>query len=322
MVLEAVKGIEKVRFFERWDDPKIAGRGSWAPEFVMVHGTAGSDSLVGLRTGSYGSHKPVPGANFLIARDGTLHVLTHRLAYHAGRGGPFRGVAAGMMNHRSWGLEFETWQRVRDLTFAQIETGAKLIAGLLQQMKRGLDRIIQHKEWAPRNKPHDTLYPTEWWRAHVASAMKKETKVTRSSLPGPTKKHSGEIGATVMHKTPVDAPVTVLGDGKWYDAATLVLPNEGEYLVSFQVRMPAAATSRARVKLARLDFGEAEPGKPDDTGHGWAQPSAKMFGEWERWDTPIEHPMSGGGSVVARILMPADSKSAQMRFVVKAKRIA
>lgn len=316
VVLAAVSDIRKVKFAAKWDSRSIAGKGTWSPTFVMVHGTAGGDSLAGLASGAYGDHRPVPGAHFLVSRDGTVHVLTHRKAYHAGRGGPLRGVAAGMMNGYAWGIEFETWQRVQDLTPAQIESGGKLIAGLLREMGAGLDRIIQHKEWAPKNKPHDTLYSTAWWKDQVSPFMSKVTVPVKT----PVVKHSGKIGSSSpYHKTPVTKPVTVVGSAKPYVAAILDLP-EGRYLCSFQVRMPAGAGD-AEAEIVRLNF----PGLAarDSTGHNPVPRARKLYDKWWRWRSPIEHSIAvpeGGGKVSFEITMPPGVH--KMRFVCKATRLS
>jgi hypothetical protein len=316
-VRNAVKGIKTVRFFRRWDDPAIAGRlGTFAPRFVMVHGTAGTDSRGILQSGA--GHVPVPGSNFLVNRDGSLDVQTHRMAYHAGTGGPFRGVARNRMNPVSWGIEFETLQRKKDLTTAQIATGAKLIAGLLKETGLGLDDIIQHKEWNPRGKPNDTLYSTAWWREQVKPFMNVKESEVAVSAPAPMKAtHSGKIGATAMTKTPVDKPVTIPG-GVWVTMAVITLPDTGEYSVSMQVRSPAGSGA-GRVQLVRLGW----PGlaKEDSTGHNPTAAASVVGKETHRWCTPIQgHVMAGGGPVAFQYMLPAGSHK-PVRAVCKAVKV-
>jgi hypothetical protein len=124
------------------------------------------------------------------------------------------------------------------------------------------------------------------------------------------------VGKSVMHKTPVTAPVVVRG-GKWYDVAIADLPAGGKFALSLQVRMPAGA-GNGEVELVRLDW----PGLADEdsTGHNVVLRAVKMFGTWRRWRTPIQsHMIDGGGPVAYRILMPAGRHT--MRFVAKATRV-
>lgn len=154
----------RVKFAPRWDDTEIAGKGVFDPRYILMHHTAGIDSLAWLRSGC--DHKPVPGSHFLVSRDGTVHVLTRFLAYHAGKGGPYKEVDAGMMNHYSWGIEIESLGLKKDLPKVQLEAAAHLAAGLLDAMGVPTDRIINHKTWRPGGKT-DTLYSDAFWRSRA-----------------------------------------------------------------------------------------------------------------------------------------------------------
>jgi hypothetical protein len=318
IVQNAVKGIPRVRYFRRWDDKAIAGKlGTFAPRFVMVHGTAGTNSRGILESGA--GHVPVPGSNFLVNRDGSLDVQTHRMSYHAGTGGPFRGVPRNRMNPVSWGIEFETLQRKKDLTVAQIATGAKLIAGLLRETGLGLDDIIQHKEWNPKGKPHDTLYSTAWWREQVKPYMNVRESEMVVKAPAPLKAtHSGKIGATAMTKTPVDSPVEIPG-GVWVTMAVITLPDTGEYSVSMQVRSPVGSGA-GRVQLVRLAW-PGNPQKEDSTGHNPTAPATVVGNETHRWNTPIQgHVMAGGGPLAFQYMLPKGVHK-PVRAVCKAVKI-
>lgn len=170
-LLEAVAGL-RAEFTARWDDGAIAGRGSFEPRLVMLHHTAGTDSLHFLQ--NVPGLAPVPGAHFLVSRDGTVHVLSRFVAYHAGRGGPRWGVAAGMANHAAWGIEIEDLGRGLTMTESQVDAAARLSAGLLRAMGVGLDALVQHKEWSTTGKV-DTLYPTAFWRDRVAAHLTPPT---------------------------------------------------------------------------------------------------------------------------------------------------
>lgn len=182
-IAEAVKGLT-VKYAPRWQDPKIAGFDdpTWSPKFVMLHHTGGTSSYSGLASGAFGGHKPVPGANFLVNRDGSVAVLSRYITYHAGKGGPRWGVPANLMNPVCWGIEIEDLGRERTMTAAQIDATARLAAGLLRAMGRDLDCLIQHKEWSSTGKP-DTLYTTAFWRDKVGEHLRPEASA--SSAPDP-----------------------------------------------------------------------------------------------------------------------------------------
>lgn len=201
-LLAAVGYVERVQYAPRWDDPRIAGKGVFEPRFVVLHHTAGTNSLQWLASGC--DHKPVPGAHFLVARDGLVHVLTRSLAYHAGIGGPSHGVAHGMMNHYAWGIEIESLGLSRDLTDAQIVSVARLTAGLCDAMNVGTVNVINHRDWSTTGKT-DTLYDASWWRERVDPYRNINSPVQvpqneTSRVPAPFPGHSfgyGERGAHV-----------------------------------------------------------------------------------------------------------------------------
>lgn len=304
-----------VRYVKGWDDLRIAGRGTFAPRFTMLHHTAGTSSLAYM-TRPNGEWGPVRLAHFLVNRDGSVDVCAAVKTYHAGRGGPKWGVAAGGMNGYAWGIEIEDLGRGLTMTDAQIASAAMLAGGLNDAMgRRDVDATIQHREWNPSGKT-DTRYPTTFWLDRIAEERKKVSTTVVASKVGPTLKHSGKVGSSSpMYKTPLAKPVTVTG-GQEYTAAVLDLP-AGRYICTFQVRMPKGVGA-AEAELVRLGW----PGltKEDSTGHNPVPAASRMFGVWRRWRTPIEHSMDGGGKVAFRIVLPAGSHP--MRFVCKATRIA
>lgn len=302
----------RIVFEKDWNSPRIAGRGTWAPKFVMLHHTAGTASLKPLLNTAW---PPVRGAHFLVDRDGTVRVLAAGKAYHAGKGGPRFGIDAGMMNGYAWGIEIEDLGKSQTMTDAQIDSAARLSRGLLEAMGRDLDALIQHREWNPAGKV-DTRYPSAFWRDRV-TAVTKPQEVANMSTPTigrPLAKWP--VGKSLMHKTPVSKPVTVDG-GTWHTVAIINTPAGGKFHHTLQVRMPANVGD-AEVELVRL--GWPGLGKEDSTGHNTVPAAVKMFGAWRRWRTPIQHPIDGGGPVAYRILMPAGAHA--MRFVAKATRIA
>lgn len=205
-VRQAVAKLPNVRFEKGWNDPRIAGRGTWAPRFVMLHHTAGTKSLGTLTRTAW---PPVRGAHFLIDRDGLVRVLSSSKAYHAGKGGPRFGVAAGMMNAYAWGIEIEDLGKGQTMTPAQIDSAAALTAGLLDAMGADLDAVIQHKEWNPRSKV-DTRYSTSFWRDKVAAEL-APPKLTQSSTRGDAVRGHREYTGKVTEAAEI--PV----DDRWHD---------------------------------------------------------------------------------------------------------
>lgn len=166
---------DRVRWHPRWDDPRIGGGvngGQFAPGWVMVHHTAGTNSLGPLTSGA--PYAPVPGAHFLINRDGTVWVLSHRQAYHAGpqRDVPGDGTpVSGGGNLASWGIEVESLGRRRDFTKEQIDTLGRLMSGLVDAMRQTDSRIVNHKDWRQGAKV-DTLYDPSVLRAWSAAGRR------------------------------------------------------------------------------------------------------------------------------------------------------
>lgn len=191
----------RVVFQPEWDSKRIAGKGEFTPRFVMLHHTAGTDSLAWLSTSKDYQYYPVRGANVLVDRDGTVRVLSAFVAYHAGAGGPRWGVPAGRMNPQSWGIEIEDKGQGPTMTPEQRSATAWFVAGLLGAMGADLDRVVQHREWNPSGKT-DTRYPTEDWRAMIAERR------TVPEKPEQPKATEAEVIARAVWDAPVEDPVT------------------------------------------------------------------------------------------------------------------
>jgi hypothetical protein len=191
----------RVVFQPEWDSRRIAGKGTFEPRFVMLHHTAGTDSLAWLSTSKAYPYYPVRGANVLVDRDGTVRVLSASVAYHAGLGGPRWGVPAGRMNPQAWGIEIEDLGRGQTMTPEQRNATAWFVAGLLRAAGSGVDRVVQHREWNPTGKT-DTRYPTEDWRAMIAERMNPPQP------PPPAEPTEAEKIARAVWDAPVEDPVT------------------------------------------------------------------------------------------------------------------
>lgn len=157
-----------VKWESRWDDPSAGGNGTFIPEKVLLHHTAGTNSLGILMNTAW---PPVRAANFLIDRDGTVHVLTAFTAYHAGNGGPKWGIAQDRGNQALWGIEIEDLGQGKTMSDKEIDSAAHLTAGLLSGM--GTDDVgdvVQHKAWSNTGKV-DTRYTDSFWRDKVSAVM-------------------------------------------------------------------------------------------------------------------------------------------------------
>jgi N-acetyl-anhydromuramyl-L-alanine amidase AmpD len=152
---------------------------------VVLHHTAGRDSLKFCMGGTY---PPTRNCHFLVARDGTVHVLSATGAYHAGAGGPWTftrtiTIPKDRGNSRLYGIEIEslgTSARIDGqadgMTEAQVQSVAVLCAALLDAMILGprklrVGRVIRHRDWAPTRKV-DTRQDLTWWRDVIAIARR------------------------------------------------------------------------------------------------------------------------------------------------------
>lgn len=318
----AVKNIPaaKVKYAKRWDDIKIRGRllsGRFEPRYVMVHHTAGTNSLNWLALGK--GHEPVPGAHFLIAKDGTVHVLTKFQCYHAGIGSGW-GVPVNLMNPFAWGIEVESLGAKKDFTDAQKESLGALISGLLDGMGKSTKAIINHRDWSP-NKV-DSRYPTGEIAGWVGDYRAKVGKVI--ALGGGYSKDPGFKRASVSASGTKGAALIKgkeeIPTGRWVTVAEINIPKVSEYryLLTFQIAMPKALEG-GEFRLARAGWGAQadEQGGFDWTGHNPIPPRSLV----QRWRT-LKHEISGGGPVQFQVyLMGKDGvDSVTTSFVAKATR--
>lgn len=177
VVRKAVKRVTaKVDFRPRFDDPSIAGKHGWPDEDkgCILHHTVGTNSLSWLESG--GDHKPVPGAHFLIAENGTLHVLTCREAYHAGSGGPLFDWKKNSANPHTWGIEVESLGEKPDFTEEQLLTIQQLLVGLIKYGRLNRKWVIGHKTWNPKGKPNDPRYDDKYWQTLIDKELSLEEK--------------------------------------------------------------------------------------------------------------------------------------------------
>lgn len=166
--VSAANAVEADVYYEEdWDDPEIAGNGPWNPSYVLLHHTAGTNSLDWIVNG--GDWQPVRLANLLVDKDGTLHVAAGRKSYHAGKGGPLADVPQDKMNDFSIGIEIESMGASKDITQAQKDTVVQFTRQWLKDGNLTVDKVYNHKDWSPTKR--DTLYPIEEWRLLIAGTL-------------------------------------------------------------------------------------------------------------------------------------------------------
>lgn len=301
-----------------------ASTGDFQPVGVLCHhtatGTNWTDKSVVKLLVDGRDDLPGPLVQFGLARDATVYMIASGRCNHAGDAKASGTVAAGDGNELYIGIEGfndgkgEAWPNV------QYDAYVLLCAALtIEVTENSVNTVRGHKETSLTGKP-DPLFDMNAHRAKVAAKIEElitneSEGVIVASKPGPTLKHSGVIGKTTLHKVPLSDPVAV-ADAETYTAATIVIPSPGEYLLTFQVRMPADLVSTAEVEFVRL--GWEGLAKADSTGHNKVDPAEKINGEWYRWRT-FNHAISGGGPVAFNIIMPKGYE--KMRFVCKALRI-
>jgi N-acetyl-anhydromuramyl-L-alanine amidase AmpD len=170
-----------------WDSATIdpyAGKSDFAG--ILLHHTAGRDSLNYIVNSN--PYAPVRACHFLIARDGTVMVVSGSGAYHAGAGGPWSftktvRVPKDSGNSRLYGIEIESLGttakingKPEGMTVDQVVATARLCAALLDAMRLGplslkAGRVIRHRDWAPRRKI-DTCQDLDWWQEAVRIALR------------------------------------------------------------------------------------------------------------------------------------------------------
>lgn len=149
--------------------------GSFTPLAVMVHhtataGPANAPSLGIVRDGRTGI--PGPLSQFLLARDGTVHVISGNRANHAGYGGPIAGIPKDAGNRYAWGIEAENDGRGEKWNTQQLNAYYRLCAALLALMGKTPSSVVAHKEWAPSRKIDPAGIDMNGFRANVAAALK------------------------------------------------------------------------------------------------------------------------------------------------------
>jgi N-acetylmuramoyl-L-alanine amidase/Putative peptidoglycan binding domain len=159
MALVLEKAGQKVAESAGW---RTRGHGTFGKcQGILLHHTVGprSGDMPSLGTLINGRQKPTPlkgpVANAGLGRAGAWYLVAAGIAYHAGAGS-HPGVSSG--NGNLLGVEIENIGYASEpFTAKQMDALRYGCAALLKFYKLPADRLIAHKEWAPRRKidPHD-----------------------------------------------------------------------------------------------------------------------------------------------------------------------
>ena len=178
-----------------------SANGGFAPRAVFVHHDASSTS-----SGNWGARNiivngrpgiPGPLAQFVLARDGQVLVVSQNRANHAGTGGPKVGIPANSGNYYAWGIEAANNGVGEKWTKKQLNAYYRLCAALLAYMgTKDVEKVIGHKEWTSRKIDPAGINMNQF-RAEVKKALADGPSVKTLSLsklkPGKRNKHVLEL---------------------------------------------------------------------------------------------------------------------------------
>lgn len=122
--------------------------------------------------------QPVRAAQFYVARDGELWVMTAWRTWHAGRGDAMFGVAQDNLNRWSMGVEVESHGGGRqDLTRKQVDVAVRLAAAVCDLCDLPTDHVINHRTYAgARQGKVDTAYSDSFWRDRIRAARQEHRR--------------------------------------------------------------------------------------------------------------------------------------------------
>lgn len=169
-----------------WDTPGIDPyRSSFRPVGVVLHHTANGGAKGNTPSLDFcvrGTYPPVRNCQFLIGRDGAVHVVAGAGCYHAGAGGPLTvngyTIQKDQGNRYLYGIEIESKGTAAHVTAgpndangftpAQILSASRLTAALCRLLGTDDRAVIRHRDWAPGRKS-DVLQPLSWWKEQIES---------------------------------------------------------------------------------------------------------------------------------------------------------
>jgi hypothetical protein len=215
------------KFIDGWDSKKIDVYGTSPSVGVVLHHTAGTNSLNWIVNGN--PYAPVRACHFLVNRDGTVEVVSGTSAYHAGSGGPVTfkrktlpdvTVPKDQGNEYLYGIEIESLGTTAaingtkgGMTLEQVISTALLSAALLNALRPfnlsyPVDRVIRHQDWTTR-KP-DVKQDLDWWHQVVGIARRNviDSEKTRREVTAFVKANSK--GVLVVKPTPTPEPEQII----------------------------------------------------------------------------------------------------------------
>lgn len=169
-----VRGVE-VKKVDGWESR--GHEGTFDPRGVLEHHTAsatGSDAPA-IHTVTFGRPDlPGPLCNFLVSRSGIVYFIASGRAYHAGLGGPFRGIPLNSGNSYLWGIEIENngvGEKYPGHQMFAVRVLTKLL--LTRSGNRGAFMAFGHKEWTSR-KIDPSLWKMDQFRHDVKRTSLKK----------------------------------------------------------------------------------------------------------------------------------------------------
>lgn len=245
------KGLN-VKYAARWQDPAIKGKGSFHPQYILLHHTAGvGTGVVPDVVNSSGKYRPIPKANFVIKRDGTIWVISKFKTYHAGLGKAYKNVARNDMNSWSYGIEVESLGKVQDFTPAQMNSIVALCNRLLAEMKMPVTNVINHKTWSSSGKV-DTLYSDAYWQAKLVASNTPSTPSKPVVIQTVDKEPAMQYvytGKPTKNQT-LSTNYTKVTDGHYTPTRDGILFSDLYLHVDYKLK-PGVATGKIRVRIVR-----------------------------------------------------------------------
>jgi len=147
---------------------RSANSTTFTPQAVLCHHTAGA------ATGNAPSLRYITDnvlSQFVLGRDGTVHIVSGNRCNHAGVGGPLRGIPKDAGNRYTWGIEAENTGRGEPWPAVQLEAYYKLAAALCDMHRVDQEAVFAHKEWAPTRKTDPNGITMSSFRAEVAKRL-------------------------------------------------------------------------------------------------------------------------------------------------------
>lgn len=150
---------------------------------VVCHhtGSSGSGAWTVVRDGR--SDLAGPLAQLTLERDGSVRVLSHGVAWHAGTGS---WPSIGRNNGNANCIGIECVYNGSDITDAQRAAYPKLVAALCRHYRIPVGNVIGHKEWAPGRKVDPGKVDMPQFRAAVQALVNGKAPAPVPSTPAPT----------------------------------------------------------------------------------------------------------------------------------------